>query len=91
MKKYIFDFLRILFCSVVILCFLMLPEIIFGFIKPHLAVCWNSDKLGMLFLLSFLLSMVKSKKMFVWFLIVFGLRQIVQFCSMAYFGVYLTP
>lgn len=91
MKKYVFDFLRMLFCSLVILFFLMLPEIIFGFIRPHLAVCWNSDKLGMLFLLSFLLSTVKSKKMFVWFLIVFGLLQIVQFCSMAYFGVYLTP
>ncbi len=91
MKKYIFDFLRILFSSLVILFFLMLPEILFGFLNSKLAVCFDPDKLGMVFLLSVALSVVKSKKFFIRFLIVFGILQIVQFCSMAYFGVYLTP
>lgn len=91
MKKYVFDLLRMLFCSLVVLFFLMLPETLFGFIRPRFAVCWDPDKLGMLFLLSFLLSMVKSKKLFVRFLIVFGALQAVQLCSMACFGTYLTP
>lgn len=91
MKKYAFDVMRALLCSLVILLFLMLPEIVFGFINTKLAVCGNTDKLGALFLLSLALSLVKNKTFIKWFLIVFGVFQLVQFNSMAYFGVYLTP
>lgn len=91
MKKCAFDVMRALLCSLVILLFLMLPEIVFGFINTKLAVCGNTDKLGALFLLSLALSLVKNKTFIKWFLIVFGVFQLVQFNSMAYFGVYLTP
>lgn len=47
MKKYAFDVMRALLCSLVILLFLMLPEIVFGFINTKLAVCGNTDKLVM--------------------------------------------
>ena len=91
MKKYVFDVLRVLFSSLIILLFLMLPEIVFSFINPKLAVCGNFDKLGAVFLLAIALSLVKNKTFIKWFLIVFGVFQLVQFNSMAYFGVYLTP
>lgn len=91
MKKYVFDFLRMIFFSLIILFFLMIPELVFSFINPHLAVCGDADKLGTVFLLALILSMIKSKRVIFIFLAVFGIMQIVQFCNMAYFGVYLTP
>lgn len=89
MKKYFFDFSRILFSSFVIWLFLILPESVFGFIRPDLTVCWHLNSMGMLFLLAFMLSMVKNKTFFVRFLSVFGALQIIQFVSMAYRGTYL--
>ena len=71
MKKYVFDVLRVLFSSLIILLFLMLPEIVFSFINPKLAVCGNFDKLGAVFLLAIALSLVGNKTFIKWFLIVF--------------------
>lgn len=91
MKKHAFDFLRVLCVSAVILFLLMAPEIVFSFINPKLSVCGNFDKLSAVFLLAIALSLVENKTFIKWFLIVFGVFQLVQFNSMAYFGVYLTP
>ena len=91
MKKCCFNSLKVIVFSLIVLFWLMLPEMIFGIFNEHLAVCFDPDKLGMVFLLAFSLSMIKSKTFFISFLIVFGILHIVQMCSMAYFGVYLTP
>lgn len=89
MKKYLFDLSRILFSSFVIWLFLILPETVFGFVCPDFPICWNLNGMGMLFLLAFMLSLVKSKIFFVRFLTIFGILQVIQFASMAARGAYL--
>lgn len=81
-----------LLCSVLVVTFLLLlPDAIFGFINPNLAVCANTDKIGVMALLALCLTFVSNKKVLIAFTAFFGLLQMTQFSSMAYFGVYLTP
>ena len=81
-----------LLCSIAVITFLLLlPDTIFSFVNPNLAVCANTDKIGVMALLALCLTFVSNKKFLIAFIAFFGLLQMTQFSSMAYFGVYLTP
>ena len=81
-----------LLCSIAVITFLLLlPDTIFSFVNPNLAVCANTDKIGVMALLALCLTFVSNKRFLIAFIAFFGLLQMTQFSSMAYFGVYLTP
>lgn len=90
MVNYLFDIARALFAAVVILFFLMLPEVILGLIYPSFAPCWDPVRLSILLMLALSLSFVKNKKLLTCFLIVFGALQFVQIGVALFTGHYMS-
>ena len=91
MVNYLFDIARAVFTAVVILFFLMAPEMVLGFVYPSFSPCWDPSRLAVLMALALSLSFVKNKRFLTVFLIVFGSLQIVQFGMALSSGRYVTP
>lgn len=91
MINYCFDIARAVFTAVVILFFLMLPEMILGLVYPSFALCWDPFGLGVLLAMALSLAVVKNKKFLTLFLLVFGALQIVQFGVVLSVGRYVSP
>ena len=65
-----------LLCSIAVITFLLLlPDTIFSFVNPNLAVCANTDKIGVMALLALCLTFVSNKKFLIAFIAFFGLLQ----------------
>ncbi|MBO4519638.1 MAG: hypothetical protein J5787_00355 [Alphaproteobacteria bacterium] len=91
MVNYLFDVARAVFAAIVILFFLMLPEMILGGVYPSFAPCWDPVRLGILLALALSLSLVKSKKFLTCFLLVFSVLQLLQFGVVMSAGRYVSP
>ena len=91
MVNYLFDIARAVFAAIVILFFLMLPEMVLGLIYPSFAPCWDPIRLSILLALALSLSLVKSKKFLTCFLLVFGALQLLQFGVVMAAGRYVSP
>ena len=91
MINYCFDIARAVFTAVVILFFLMLPEMILGLAYPSFAPCWDPVRLGVLLAMTLSLAVVKNKKFLTLFLLIFGALQIVQFGVVLSAGRYVSP
>ncbi|MBR1778811.1 MAG: hypothetical protein IJ752_09560 [Alphaproteobacteria bacterium] len=91
MVNCLFDIARAVFAALVILFFLMLPELVLGLVYPSFASCWDPVRLSVLLGLALSLSLVKSKKFLTGFLLVFGILQLVQFGMAMSVGRYVSP
>ena len=91
MVNYLFDIARAVFAAIVVLFFLMLPEIFLGFVYPSFAPCWDPVKLSVLLALALSLSLVKNKKFITGFLFVFGILLLLQFSVIMSAGRYAAP
>lgn len=76
--------------SIIVLFFLMLPEIIYGFVNPQFKICFIGEKLAVIYILAIILTAMPFSKFKAVFLFCFSIFSIIQFCYMQYFGNYLT-
>lgn len=76
--------------SIIVLFFLMFPEIIYGFVNPQFKICFMGEKLAVIYILAIILTAMPFSKFKAVFLFCFSIFSIIQFCYMQYFGNYLT-
>lgn len=79
------------FSSLIIFLCLMLPEIIYGFFNNRFQICWQPEKLAVVYILSLILTFTPYNLFKLCFIIFWGVCSLIQFCYMKYFGSYLTP